>query len=618
MSKVKIIDKKSEKNIILEKNILVKLKHPFIVNMICTFQDYDNLYLLMDLFTGGDLRYHFNKKGKFLEAELRFFISCIILSLDYIHSNNIIHRDIKPENLLLDEKGYVHLTDFGIARIKKDENHSETSGTPSYMAPEVLLSQNHSFTIDYYAIGIIGYEFLIGRRPFIGKTRKEIRNLVLKEEASIKDDDNKNNLWSKNCVDFINSCLKKKVEQRIGFTSGIKELKSHPWFENFDWGELYNKKIKAPFLPDIFSYLNKNIYNSPDDVSSETLERYQEYMKESDYEKKFDGYTYISDDIIDYLKEKKDLPLIEYITKNHPKIVIKEEVPKINEQKLIDLNYIKNSPSSKKFKEYLSPTPTCKNNIPKNIMIIPKISINKTIRTQKQISVDNIILSNKDKKIFFDKESINSIFKDKDFINDKNYDELKLIFNNITNRFSKTKVKNSFNIESLSNSKKNIHFCENQNKMNRLTKHVQFFIKDEYGLNIPSKFKNYTKKKLNIYSLNDTKSNPENDMTKKTDNSQGKFIPLPYLRKNKNSHSLFNSIKQFNFKIDNKKKIKMSNFIQNKIIENDLLQNKISSYYQNDNKENIRKFNPRRGCQDKLKIYLYKQNSTGYFPTIKS
>ena len=137
MPKVKIIDKRSEKNIGIEREFLSKLKHPFIVNMHCAFQDFENLYLVMDLSTGGDLRYHVCKLRRFSEIKTKFFTACLLFGLEYIHSNNIIHRDIKPENLVFDDMGYLRITDFGVAKIRKEDNSSETSGTPGYMAPEV-------------------------------------------------------------------------------------------------------------------------------------------------------------------------------------------------------------------------------------------------------------------------------------------------------------------------------------------------------------------------------------------------------------------------------------------------------------------------------------------------
>ncbi len=96
-----------------------------------------------------------NKKG--------FFVACLLLGLEYIHSNNVLHRDIKPENLVLDERGYVRITDFGIAKVYQKENSSETSGTPGYMSPEVMCAQNHNIAVDYFAVGVIAYEFMNGK-----------------------------------------------------------------------------------------------------------------------------------------------------------------------------------------------------------------------------------------------------------------------------------------------------------------------------------------------------------------------------------------------------------------------------------------------------------------------
>jgi len=97
------------------------------------FQDKENLFLVMDLMDGGDLRYHISRKRKFSENEAKFFVGCIIAGLEYLHNNGILHRDVKPENLVFDSDGYLHLTDFGIARIWHPDNAQDTSGTPGYM-----------------------------------------------------------------------------------------------------------------------------------------------------------------------------------------------------------------------------------------------------------------------------------------------------------------------------------------------------------------------------------------------------------------------------------------------------------------------------------------------------
>lgn len=139
----------------------------------------------MDLLVGGDLRYHMGCRRRFKESQSKFFIACILLGLEYLHLNNIIHRDIKPENLVFDDRGYLRVTDLGIARTMKPNNSSDTSGTPGYMAPEVMCRQDHSFPVDYYAVGIIAYELMLGRRPYNGRNRREIRDQILSKQVQI-------------------------------------------------------------------------------------------------------------------------------------------------------------------------------------------------------------------------------------------------------------------------------------------------------------------------------------------------------------------------------------------------------------------------------------------------
>jgi len=117
MQKARVLAKRSIHSVINERKILSQLKHPFIVNMQFAFQDQENLYLVMDLHNGGDLRYHLTQNKKFSEEQTLFFVACIIHGLEFIHKKLIIHRDIKPENLMFDRNGFLKITDFGIARI---------------------------------------------------------------------------------------------------------------------------------------------------------------------------------------------------------------------------------------------------------------------------------------------------------------------------------------------------------------------------------------------------------------------------------------------------------------------------------------------------------------------
>ena len=295
MSKLKIIDKKSVKSIKTEREFLSKLHHPCLVNMIYSFQDSENLYLVMDLFLGGDLRYHICHKKKFDEIQSKFFCACIISGLEYIHNNKIIHRDIKPENLVLDEKGYLAITDFGIAKINQNDNSSETSGTPGYMAPEVLCGQNHSYVVDFFAIGVMCYEFLKGYRPYLGRNRQEIKEAILARQAHVHRKDLFENGWSFEAGNFINKMLNRKPYKRLGF-EGINEIKECGWFINFNWEELLNKNIISPYIPKSGDNFDKRYCEGKENIDKETLERYQIYRNKESFKNIFLNYTYIGEE----------------------------------------------------------------------------------------------------------------------------------------------------------------------------------------------------------------------------------------------------------------------------------------------------------------------------------
>ena len=290
MSKPRIIDKKCETTILLERDLLSKMNHPFIVNMHFSFQDINSLYLVMDLITGKDLRYHLSKSKQFSCEISKFFLACTILGLEYIHYNNILHRDIKPDNLVLDKNGYVKITDFGISREMDKIIKGESSGTPGYMAPEVMCGKSHSIDSDYYCLGMMAYEFMKGVRPFICKSNSELKKKVMENDIVI----NKWELpegWGIEAGDFINRLIKRKQNERLGH-GGDAEVKNHLWFKGFRWDKLYRMELKAPFIPEEENEKENNIFIPP--IDNEMMRRYKKIMNSKEYKSVFKTFLFFN------------------------------------------------------------------------------------------------------------------------------------------------------------------------------------------------------------------------------------------------------------------------------------------------------------------------------------
>ena len=327
MLKFKISEKNSEQSIQDEFTILKQISHPFIINIHFAFQDTDYLYLVMDYLEGGDLRYQLYQSSitnhKFNERQLKFFIANILLGLDYLHSNNVIHRDIKPENLIFTNNGYLKLTDFGIAKFLRSPNKTDTSGTPGYMAPEVLFGKNHSRTVDYFAVGVIMYEMIYGERPYKGSNRKELKQDVLVKEIHIKtkhvNNANDTKQWrfnvSEDCADFVNKLLKRKQIERLGYNS-INEIFEHKWIKYYPWKDLYMRKLQAPFTP-IVNEGSKRLYSKRKEskvYEGDTLERYimfqtfnNEYVGYYYYYNEFDKFDIMNTPCVKFVNRHEDV-----------------------------------------------------------------------------------------------------------------------------------------------------------------------------------------------------------------------------------------------------------------------------------------------------------------------
>jgi len=278
------------------------LRHPFLVNIQYAFQDPSYVYLVSDFMAGGDLRYHLSKRVKFSQEPTRFIVACLVAALQYVHSNCIIHRDIKPENLVFDRNGYVKVTDFGIAKTYQRENSHETSGTPSYMAPEVIFKQNHGFVSDFYAVGVICHELMLDRRPYKGRTRKDIKEQMLHKKVKLKAS-NCPEGWDVSVIDFLNRCLQRKPCKRLGF-NGAQEVMQHPWLRDFDWSSLLSQQMKAPFKPNVmadnFDEDHANHERTLNQSEQEEFDAKQLLLLRESMQQLFSGYYF------DYLKEESE------------------------------------------------------------------------------------------------------------------------------------------------------------------------------------------------------------------------------------------------------------------------------------------------------------------------
>ncbi|XP_059102505.1 serine/threonine-protein kinase 32A isoform X2 [Peromyscus eremicus] len=167
MNKQKCVERNEVRNVFKELQIMKGLEHPFLVNLWYSFQDEEDMFMVVDLLLGGDLRYHLQQNVHFQEDTVKLFICELAMALDYLQSQRIIHRDMKPDNILLDEHGHVHITDFNIAALLPKETRITTvAGTKPYMAPEMFSSRKetgYSFAVDWWSLGVTAYELLRGR-----------------------------------------------------------------------------------------------------------------------------------------------------------------------------------------------------------------------------------------------------------------------------------------------------------------------------------------------------------------------------------------------------------------------------------------------------------------------
>lgn len=246
-----------------ERDILTFTDNPFVVSFYCSFETKKHLCMVLEYVEGGDCGALLKNIGGPLPLDMsRLYFAETVLALEYLHSFGIVHRDLKPDNLLLTSTGHVKLTDFGLSKIglmKMTTNlfegtsrdlgqflDNQVFGTPEYIAPEVILRQGYGQTVDWWSMGVILYQFLVGCVPFTGETTEEVFSEIVSGEI----------LWpqeedfrvSDEAQDIILSMLEREPVNRLGF-AGALEVKEHTFFKDVDWSGLLRQKTQ--FVPQL-------------------------------------------------------------------------------------------------------------------------------------------------------------------------------------------------------------------------------------------------------------------------------------------------------------------------------------------------------------------------------
>ncbi|KAL7198563.1 hypothetical protein ACSBR2_020952 [Camellia fascicularis] len=337
-----------------ERNLLAEVDSNCIVKLYCSFQDDEFLYLIMEYLPGGDMMTLLMRKDTLTEDEARFYVAETVLAIESIHKHNYIHRDIKPDNLLLDKYGHLRLSDFGLckpldcntlqenafstgdSRTLQNSEHSlapkrtqqeklqhwqknrrmlaySTVGTPDYIAPEVLLKKGYAMECDWWSLGAIMYEMLVGYPPFYSDDAMSTCRKIVNWRTNLKfPDEARLSLEAKDLI----SKLLCNVNQRLG-SKGADEIKVHPWFKGVDWDRIY--QMEAAFLPEVNDELDTQNFEKFEEADNQT----QSSSKSGPWRKmlsskdiNFVGYTYKNFEIVnDYqvpgmaeLKKKNTKP----------------------------------------------------------------------------------------------------------------------------------------------------------------------------------------------------------------------------------------------------------------------------------------------------------------------
>ncbi|XP_071802634.1 serine/threonine-protein kinase N2-like isoform X2 [Asterias amurensis] len=258
LKKGDIIAREEVESLMCEKRIFEtanSMRHPFLVNLFACFQTEAHVCFVMEYAIGGDLMMHIHT-DVFSESRTVFYAACVVLGLQYLHENNIVYRDLKLDNLLLDQEGFLKIADFGLCKegMGFGDRTSTFCGTPEFLAPEVLTEPSYTRAVDWWGLGVLIFEMLVGESPFPGDDEEEVFDSIVNDEVRYP------RFLSTEAIAIMRRLLRRNPERRLGSSRrDAEDVKKQAFFRNVQWEELLMRKTTPPFVPNI---------NHPEDVSN--------------------------------------------------------------------------------------------------------------------------------------------------------------------------------------------------------------------------------------------------------------------------------------------------------------------------------------------------------------
>jgi len=237
-----------QNSIVREKNLQFMCDSPFIIKLHATYSNAQTLYLLLEVALGGELYTIYSGRGFHGSAHhAKFYVAGTVFAFEHLHERKIVFRDLKPENLILDERGHVKLTDLGLAKQIAGKTFS-SCGTPDYFAPEIIQSKGHSFGVDWWTLGILTFELMVGHPPFQAATAMQTYTKVTRGIGKV----NFPSGTKGHCESLVKGLCQQNSSDRLPMkTKGTERIKKHSWYAGFDWAAAKNRTMTPPFIPKV-------------------------------------------------------------------------------------------------------------------------------------------------------------------------------------------------------------------------------------------------------------------------------------------------------------------------------------------------------------------------------